>query len=111
MNNHPITPSSELVHRWAVRDCFLRGEHLHFQIATQAARWGADQELEACCQWADFHCSKDLALDLRDARRPKPRSLKQQALDLIDGCKDPHGDCLDDAALDIIRRALEQLDE
>lgn len=48
---------------------------------------------------------------LRAARRPKPLSLKEQALALIDDCTDPEGDYLDDNALSIIRRALEQLND
>ena len=48
---------------------------------------------------------------LRALRRPKPPSLKVQALALIDECTDPHGDYLDDNALSIIRRALEQLND
>jgi len=46
----------------------------------RAAQWGADQELEACCEW--LH-DPDLNVDtykLRAARRPKPLSLKKQAL-------------------------------
>ena len=48
---------------------------------------------------------------LRSIRRPKSPSLKAQALALIDECTDPHGDYLDNNALSIIRRALEQLDD
>jgi hypothetical protein len=55
-------------------------------IATQAARWGADQELEACCEWLAclpsnwVSTAQELSLDIRAARRPKPPSLKEQAL-------------------------------
>ena len=91
MPEHPITPPPELRWLWAQqaqridpRDPVAWQEH----VATQAARWGADQELEACCEWADFHCSKDLALDLRDARRPKPPSKKERALKALSQIED-----------------------
>ena len=42
---HPITPPPELVQQW-LRER-PESEYAHTYIATQAARWGADQELEA----------------------------------------------------------------
>jgi len=42
------------------------------------ARWGADQELEACCEWLMYENDRQ---GLRTARRPKTPSLKEQALD------------------------------
>jgi hypothetical protein len=49
---HPITPSSELVQKWIEEGPPLDQPKFvaHF-IATRAAQWGADQELEACCEW------------------------------------------------------------
>ena len=50
-NQHPITPPPELVQQW--REESSTGE-LHFSpqyLATRAAQWGADQELEACAEW------------------------------------------------------------
>jgi hypothetical protein len=52
-------------------------------LCTQAAQWGADQELEACCEWLakkQGHSGTLLFNALRAARRPKPPSLKEQAL-------------------------------
>ena len=76
-NQHPITPPPELIAKWANSMC---GYH-------EAARWGADQELEACCALAEIDpgCGtkfqrKNLVLKLMAARRPKPTSLKEQAL-------------------------------
>ena len=43
-NPHPITPPPELVQQWINEEDGLTAKH----IATQAARWGSDQELEAC---------------------------------------------------------------
>ena len=74
-----ITPPPELVQQW--REESSTGE-LHFSpqyLATCAARWGADQELEECCAEVLWQEGKVLAAKLRDRRRPKPPSLKEQA--------------------------------
>ena len=114
-NNHPITPPPELVRQWARYQGFESPEVLWRQIATQAARWGADQELEACCEWledADLDDSQKVSwVNLRAARRPKPPSLKEQALAALDDAV-MRGDCITISdALPTIRRALEQLDD
>ena len=73
------------------------------QIA-QAHQAGADQELEACCEWIRDSDGYDAALGLRADRRPKPLSLKEQALESLHhleaGCA-PN--------VDLLRRALESL--
>ena len=81
---HPITPSPELVTQWSIAALgakdWLGGYDLEL-IATQAARWGADQELEACCEWLDQNTGRwDLLAELRAARRPKPPSQAEEAL-------------------------------
>ena len=50
-------------------------------VAGKAAQWAADQELQACCEWlkGDGWCGS--IARLHAARRPKPPSLKQQALE------------------------------
>ena len=114
-NQHPITPPPELVQQWIEStrsdDCIgAYPANLEQQICVLAAQYGADQELEACCEWFVREWTDVETADaLRAARRPKPPSLKEQALALIDECTDPQGDYLDDNALSIIRRALEQL--
>ena len=45
-NQHPITPPPELVEQWYCNTPLDRG----FTLATQAVQWGADQQLEACCE-------------------------------------------------------------
>ena len=106
---HPITPPPELVREWSQNRGYSCADELWDYLATQAARWGADQELEACCEWISKQDWTWTKAQLVAARRPKPPSLKAQALTLIDECTDPHGDYLDDNALSIIRRALEAL--
>ena len=50
-----------------------------------AAQWGADQELEACCEWLDAGLRTPyVAIRLRSDRRSKPPSLKEQALEQLD---------------------------
>ena len=111
---HLITPSPKLVEQWLDEWHNAKVKHTgHLDyIAIQAANWGSNQELEACCEWVSENVYLNHPFsshDLRAARRPKPPSLKAQALALIDECTDPHGDYLDNNALAIIRRAIESL--
>ena len=69
-----------------------------------AAQWGADAELEACCEWLSVPCPS-YGRELRNARRPKTPSLKEQALLVLDDAN------LDAAHHNILLRALEQLDD
>ena len=79
---HPITPPPNLVEQWwdAVPGTFtyLADE---MQLATAAAQWGADQELNACCEWLSWRISRHMSEQLRATRRPKPPSLKEVALE------------------------------
>ena len=85
---HPITPPPELRRLWAQQAQRLDPHDpiawLDY-VATKAAQWGADQELKACCEWLDFYSAASNARDLRIVRRPKPPSLKEQALEQL-GC-------------------------
>lgn len=104
---HPITPCPELVLQW-LEDSPEDGEFaIADHIATQAARWGANQELEACVNYVDNSMSGNKARALRTARRPKPTSLKEQALEILEYPKD----FWSEAEVDTIRRALEQLND
>ena len=116
---HPITPSTELVQQWTDEAWKgWRGNGTYERdLAAQAARWGADQELDACCKdiieiiagvfagriiddWDQF-----VEL-LRDGRRPQPPTLKEQAFDVLEelsnGIEWPD-------SWETIRRALESL--
>ena len=107
---HPITPPPELVQQW-VDTIYQQTEdddQRDLYVATRAAQYGADQELEACVQTLKDQSWYNVADDLRAARRPKPPNLKEQALaliDLIQGNKTMWQ--LND--LDVVRKALEQL--
>ena len=78
---HPITPPPELVRQWHDSWFEAKIKHIgsHEYVATQAARWGADAELEACCEWLSVPCPS-YGRELRNARRPKPPSLAEEAL-------------------------------
>jgi hypothetical protein len=102
---HPITPTPELVRDWARFQNGQNPEALWRRIATLAARWGADQELEACCGELP-----GLANFLRAARRPKPPSLKDQALaELEEIMTELHNETGSAFTASAIRRALEAL--
>jgi hypothetical protein len=121
MTDHPITPPPELVEQWVQttesNDCIgAFPTNFEKRICTAAAQWGADQELEACVKWVSEYCPYfgDYPLPedkLRAARRPKPPSLKEQALAALDDAI-MRGDCITISdALPTLRRALEQLDD
>ena len=100
MTDHPeITPPPELVRQWYDQAKQDPCGPINW-VAVKAAQWGADQELEACCQWIS-----DDAAALRVYRRPKPPSLKEQALETLKYPKD----LWSESEVDTIRRALEAL--
>jgi hypothetical protein len=106
-NKHPITPPPELVQQWFLGARAMPVDQWVTDVATQAAQWGADTELEACCHCFARDLRESLALELRARRRPKPPSLKEQALALVEQHEDGWRPSPKD--WDTIRRALEQL--
>lgn len=102
---HPITPPPDLMQQWYMEAENQPGSYYAY-ITTQAARWGADQELEACCGWL----SDELAVYLRVKRRPnEPPSLAERArmeLDRLTALISSEGAL---AMAEPIRRALEAL--
>jgi hypothetical protein len=102
---HPITPSDELIGEWIDTD--EGGPNVISRIATRAAQWGADQELKACCEWMADETPTNYINALRAARRSKPPSLKGQALAELAEWEN----VMDIAPDSPIRRALEQLDD
>ena len=125
---NPITPPPDLVQQWA-RSSSIPGTKTtegqwQQRFARQAAQWGADQsgaaeiqkardeELEACVEWLEQNCGRwELPAGLRAARRPKPPSLKEQALGIIDDNieDDPAHISFALEEIKTIRRALEAL--
>lgn len=116
--NHPITPPPELIGQWLkgfygpeTMPGMAPGEMV-MHVAAIAARWGADQELEACCEYITGPGKWRLA-ELRAARRPKPPSLAEEGQRILvengstlDGRVE-----LDPEDVATIRAALERLKE
>jgi len=102
---HPITPPPHLIEQW------MQDHSTKYALARQAAQWGADQELEACCEWFQSNGYHEFLPDkLRAARRPKPPSLKEQALEALSHLLDGAAHSMDTTEpADYIRRALEAL--
>ena len=111
-----MTPSPELI-----RDIRNAAPQVNYPtnllretyIAETAYQAGADAELEACCEWLEQSpygfsvVANDVTDQLRATRRPKPPSLKHQALQAvaaIEGDFNTVGD-----RCDMIRKALETL--
>jgi hypothetical protein len=103
---NPITPPPELMEQW------MQAHSTKYDLAREAAQWGADTELEECCEWFTLKFGAEVKADIADlraARRPKPPSLKEQARsELIDAY---NAGQIDDSTYDTIRRALEELPE
>ena len=118
---HPITPPSELVKQWEINATLNRRAASLWTtaFAAEAAQWGADQELEACCEHMRDHqwgfverpdgTKMHRAVYLQQSRRPKPPSLKEQALLAIDTAV--ADDRLSADVASVVRRALEALDD
>jgi hypothetical protein len=104
---HPITPPSDLLKLW--RDQFYSSNKDFVEFLIEAAQWGADQELKACCEWMADETPTNYINALRAARRSKSPSLKRVALLQLDTLNADLG--LEGKGVDLsqIRRALEQL--
>ena len=126
---HPISVPDELLRQWCQWNPEQTPEGLWRKIADNSAQWGADQqlkldaeqinqawqkgadqELEACYYWIENYHGTDAADSLEQGRRPKPPSLKEQALEQLDEISTcfriSHGGPI---VCDKIRRALEAL--
>lgn len=107
MTNHPITPPPEHLKIWEDQH-FDEGENYDVMLI-QAYQAGADAELEACCEWLNCELGTGWGhgTKLRAARRPKPPTLKEQALDELQSSFGRG--YLKKEGADTIRRALESL--
>jgi hypothetical protein len=114
MIHHRITPPPELIGRWEEDWHRSKVKHIALEdhIANEAAQWGADQELEACCKVLEYQFMAD-SIHLRATRRPKPPSLKEQALGALGRFNTNTHTRADEMTqdFDLIRLALEALDD
>jgi hypothetical protein len=104
---HPVTPSQTLVQKWFLGARAMPPDQWVTDVANEAASWGADTELDACCALVEVDpcCGtkfqrRILVTKLREARRPKPPGLNERPTDkqlqevYLEGyysCKDRHG--------------------
>jgi hypothetical protein len=104
---HPAIPPADQLKKWEDK-WFDEEEHADV-LLIQAFQAGADQELEACValvnDWAQRLGYLHYGAELRAARRPKPPSLKEQALLAIDTAVADYRLSADVAS--VVRRALE----
>ena len=107
----PITPPPELVRQWLEE--LYNGpvsviSPFDQRVLIAVAQWGADQELEACCEWVETECPGygRPYKKLRAARRPSLNSIALEMLGTIE--RDGH---YIPEITGTIRRALEQLDD
>ncbi len=133
-DQHPITPPLELKRQWIEQPTRDDGVGRELWLIDRAAEWGYDQrgevneaklqqardeELEACISWMKkmgYWGEDGQAISLlRAARRPKPPSLKEQALAVLDP-SNTYGSITQEeeyrisvAKAEIILRALEAL--
>jgi hypothetical protein len=100
-----ITPPPELVGQWQDESPETQiADHVQY-LATRAAQWGADQELEACLRYAG---DNGLSITrMRATRRRQPPSMKEQALRELSDAYDSGK--IDDTTYNTIRCALEAL--
>lgn len=104
MADHPLKVPQDLAERLWLESADKSPQCNTFRahvFAQKIAQWAADQELEACCEELP-----SLASFLRTARRPKPPSLKQQALKAR---KDVGRFARDRASWEILDRAIAAL--
>ena len=113
--DHSITPPPELVEQW-IKSARYKDfmpypegyEQYEQRLTTIAAQWGADQELEACCEWQNTFNYPNAGNLLRTARRSKMLSLKERALQAWAAVETGTDD---QTSMAVIRRALEALPE
>jgi hypothetical protein len=107
---HPAIPPADQLKKWEDK-WFDEEEHADV-LLIQAFQAGADQELEACCKWVSAVDGK-YGPRLRLARRPKPPSLKEQALAVLEEEPEDAKELIvfDVDQVKIIRRALEALND
>jgi len=115
-DQHSVTVLSDLIEQ-------LESDIDRYEISTSEAlarayAAGADQQLERDAKWLDANAlfTQNLTITppgdaLREAMRPKPPSLKEQALEELSLISISPESGVRVSALDTIRRALEQLDD
>ena len=125
----PITPPPELVaslcnsaphgirdagvtrELWLINSAYTAGADQRGAVNEAELQKARDEELEACCKVLEYQFMAD-NIHLRAARRPKPPSLKEQALKAI-GVPTKFGEArvIEHREHELVRRALEALND
>jgi len=124
--HHPIAPPQWQMDEWQARIETMGADVP--SIILEVAQWGydqcgevnearlqqaRDQELEACCEWLGTQWlgarTEGFPAELRDARRPKPPNLKEQALKALAEADLGSTEAEWFQRFGTIRRALEEL--
>ena len=113
-NQHSVTMLSDLIEQ--LESDIDRYEISTSQALARAYAAGADQQLELDAEWLDHNALNEAHLKiapmgdvLKEAMRPKPPSLKEQALAELNLTTDSDGAELSQTQVELIRRALESL--
>ena len=85
----------------------ILGPKLLDSAARLAYQAGADEQLRLCVAWTHHQFGREAARLIDAAMRPKPPSLKQQALNQLSSL--PAGEGRRRLETDLIRRAIESL--
>jgi hypothetical protein len=116
VSQHPILPPPELLQLWFEQH-YAYNKGLN-EVLIEVSQWGADAELEACCTVIEgLNYKEAVAISgdqLRASRRPKPPSLKEQALEQlreVNAMLQFHTFHTTGGETSVIRRALEALPE
>ena len=118
-NQHPITPPPGLVRQWIDEPQYMTedqlGKRMYMislnevkfrEIISKASQYGAGMELDKSNNWLVLNGYGEAASRLRATRRPKPPSLKEQALEALEVIPKLVGF---ESERDTIRAALEAL--
>jgi hypothetical protein len=114
--HNSIEVSDELIESWWPIDQVMPPTNAlqpTRNFANKVAQWGADQELDACCDWlrenadeSDKELWDSLAVELREARRPKAPTLNEIALQFM-GTIEKDGRYLPEITSTIVRALVE----
>jgi len=117
VSDHLITPPPELVQQLCDSAALSRSfknisiKEVDVLLILEAFQAGADQELDACCEWFANEGYGTAPDRIRMHRRPKPPSLKEQALKALEPIERSASAPVttNKESLALIRKALEAL--
>ena len=121
MTDHPMQPPPELIVQWLLPwtyegqgpisdETIYASTHESMQrLITSAYIAGADAQLRADAEWIRQRGWTGTSFQLRADMRPKPPTLKKQALEALD-CIEADFNTVGDRAA-TIRKALEQIND